>query len=276
MSRALRARLVALSFGALSLGASCGLELPEGLAPDAKQLADDAVDSQDTIAIATAIAGVPAFVLSGESLSLAEVVERQQMIASFFDQAACISVETDGNTVSYVLDECTGPWGFVRVSGRETVTFSPGPTANSFAIELASEGLEINGKAAQHSGSAVITLSADRRTIELSGSYDGTALLGPREVHHDVDLTLVVFDSGALRVDGTSSTKVGTRSVELEVKDLERDGPKGTCPTGTVTAKRKLAALTITLSFDGSRELSVESSRGGHDTFDLECEPAGG
>ncbi len=277
MSRPLRSHILALASGAIAtLGASCGLELPEGLAPDARQLADDAVDSQDTIAIATSIAGVPALVLSGESLSLAEVVERQQQIASFFDQAACIEVEADGNTVSYVLDECTGPWGFVKVSGRETVTFAPGPTANSFAVELESDGLEINGKAATHSGSAVITLFPDRRTIELTGSYDGTALLGPREVHHDLDIRVDVFDDGALRVDGASSTKVGVRGVELEVNDYERAGPEGICPTGVLTAKRSLTALEVTLTFDGSRELLVESSRGGHDTFDLECEPAGG
>lgn len=272
-----RAQLFASMLGALTMvGASCGLELPEGLAPDAEQLADDAVDSQDTIAIATAITAVPALVMNGESLSLAEVVERQQQIAMFVGKAECITIETEGNTVRYVLDECTGPWGLVKVSGTETVTFSPGPTANSFQVDLASEGLEINGKAAQHNASAVITLFADKRTISWSGSYEGEALLGPRKVEHELDLDLEVFDDGGYRVDGHSSTKVGIRSLDLEVHDLERDGPQGTCPSGVVTAKRDLAALTITLTFDGSNELLVESSRGGHDTFDLECEPAGG
>ncbi|MBL8741294.1 MAG: hypothetical protein JNK04_09375 [Myxococcales bacterium] len=275
MSRAFRAKLVAFGAGALSLLA-CGLELPEGLAPDAKQLADDAVDSQDTIAIATAIAGVPALALTGQSLSLAEVVERQQELAAFFDKAECLSVETEGNTVSYVLDACTGPWGLVTVSGRETATFSPGPKANSFQVDMVSDGLEVNGKPAEHSATAVISLLDGKRVLELSGSYDGTALLGPREVHHDVDLTLEVLDSGSIRVDGTSSTRVGVRSLDLEVRDFEREGLRGTCPSGVVTAKRKLAGLTITLTFDGSDELLVESSRGGHDTFDLECEPAGG
>jgi len=67
---------------AASVLASCGLELPEGLAPDAQQLADDAVDGQDTISIATALAGLPSLVLTADSLSLAEAVERQAEIAA--------------------------------------------------------------------------------------------------------------------------------------------------------------------------------------------------
>jgi len=183
-----------------------------------------------------------------------------------------VSIQAEGNTVTYTFDACTGPWGLVTVSGSETVVFSPGPTADSFEVSFASDGLEVNGDAAEHTGTAIITLLSDRRTIDFTGEYEGNALLGPRKVHHEIDFALELFDTGAFTIDGSSSTTVGLRGLELDVQDLQRPGPKGTCLSGVVVAKRKLSALEITLTFDGSPELLVESSRGGHETFALECE----
>ncbi len=261
-----------------SLAASaggCGLELPEGLAPDANQLAEDAIDGADTAVIAVTLAALPSVPLLGQALTLEEAVTRQSELGTSFGSAACFTVESAGNTVTYVFDECTGPWGKVKVSGREVLTFSPGPTDASFQIDFASEELSVNGKEATHQGTAVVTLLSDRRRIEFAGSYEGEALLGARNVSHDAEFELEIEDAGPIRLSGSSTTSVGVRSLELVLDDLERPGVQGTCPTGTITAKRKLANLTITLSFDGTDEVEAESSRGGHDTFALECTPAG-
>lgn len=254
--------------------AGCGLKSP-GLSLEAREVADDATEAEPTLAVGATLAAFPAAALSPSTLTLADAVAAQQGLPDLMVDAACLTVSTDGNVVTYELDGCSGPWGQAEVSGREVATWSA-LGSGVFEVSFQSEGLEVEGRAAEHAGTAEIVVhEGGGRTISWSGGYEGTSALG-RTVSHEADLVVSLPGGGVVELDGTASTTIGLRGLEVEYDGLARPGPRGTCPSGVVRVTTKITRLTLTLTFDGSSEVFVESSRGGHGTLDLECTPAEG
>jgi hypothetical protein len=260
---------------ALSLVA-CGLD-PEGglLSAEAKQIVHDQEDSEEVLSVGTAVAAAPTYVLSAQTVTLASAVAAQEALSSLAEPAGCLTVETSGNRVTYTLDGCTGPWGRHEVSGKQIATFSPGPDAGAFVIDITTEGLTIDSAPASYAATGTITIEGEARTLEWSGSFSGQAADG-RDVVHDTSLLLTSPGDGTLSVSGSSSTRIGLRGIEVEIDDLTRNGPIGTCPEGTITVRRKVGGLTVTLTFDGTREFVAKTSRGGRGMFESTCVPEGG
>jgi hypothetical protein len=265
-------RLAALAVASTSLGADgCGLQNP-GLSLEAQGVAKDTIESEPALAIGAVLASIPAFALSADTPTLAEAVAAQEMLPLALPDADCLVVETDGNVVHYTFNHCTGPWGEVTVTGSETATFSAvGP--GSFDIELESAGLEVNALPATHSGMVHVEVGEGEKTIAWTGQFDGTTL-ALRPIKNTTDLDIVLFDDASFNVNGTVATDIGLRGLEIELQDLERPGPRGTCPTGVIVVTTKVTRLTLTLTFDGSAEVFVESQSGGHGTLPLACTPA--
>lgn len=254
------------------LVAGCGLRSP-GLSHEAREVADDATEAEPTMEVGATLAALPAAALDASTVTLADAVTAQASLAQSLPEPDCLSVETSGNVVTYTFDACTGPWGQVEVSGREVVTWSA-LGSGAFEVSFESDGLEVNGRPAEHRGVAQITVEGGgARSISWSGSYEGKTALG-RAVSHEAELDISLPGGGAFELDGTASTTIGLRGLEVEYDGLSRPGPQGTCPSGVVRATTKVSRLTLTLTFDGSSQVFVESSRGGHDTLDLECTPA--
>jgi hypothetical protein len=258
-----------------ALCAGCGLD-PEGglLSAEAKQLVRDHEDSSDVLTVGSVVAAAPTYVLSAETITLADAVAAQATLATLAEPAGCLTVETVGNRVTYTMTGCTGPWGRYQVSGAQTATFSPGDEPRSFLIEIASEDVTVNGFPLAYSAAAGVSFGAGEARLAWTGSFSGTASDG-REVEHDADVVYTFPGDGSVRLSGSTSTTIGMRSIEVEIAQLVREGPVGTCPRGTVTLERRLGSLTVTLSFDGTNEYVAKTSRGGRGTFDLECTPPG-
>jgi hypothetical protein len=262
--------------GLLLLFTGCGLD-PEGglLSAEAKQLVRDHEDSAEVLSSGAAIAALPALVLSSSTVTLSDAVAAQSNVADRLEPPGCASITTSGNRVTYTLVGCSGPWGRVQVTGTEVATFSPGDVQGSFVIELASEDdLVVNGSPAVHEATAIVTFTGESRTIDWNGRFEGSTKDG-RAVRHEADVALVL-SGGAVSLSGSSSVQVGLRNLEVDVPSLERNGPLGTCPEGTVHIQRKLGGLEVTLTFDGTAEYVAKTSRGGRGTFDLSCTPPEG
>ncbi|NUO47335.1 MAG: hypothetical protein HOV80_00615 [Polyangiaceae bacterium] len=261
--------------GLLLLGA-CGLD-PEGglLSAEAKQLVRDHEDSADVLALGAAIAAMPTSVLTTQTVTLADAVAAQASIADVLQPPGCVTTMTEGNRVIFTMSGCTGPWGRLEVNGQTQVTLSPGDGAGTFAIDFISEGLTLNGRPASFDVSADVEITEAAKTIAWTGTFQGTAADG-REVLHDADIELVLNTDGSVSLSGSSSVSIGFRGVEVDIAELVRNGPVGTCPEGTVTVARKVGDLSVTLTFDGTNEYVAKTSRGGRGKFDLTCTPVGG
>jgi hypothetical protein len=266
------ARPLRMTTVALLVLAGCGLD-PNGgiLSLEATTLIEDHEESRDVLQVGTAVAALPVYALSTSTLTLADAVAAQAAVAERFAVPECLTLETEGNLVRYTLDRCTGPWGLHEVSGVETATFSPGAEAGSFVIEVASTDLTIDGREASHAVRSEVVVSSAAATITYEGTFEGKS--GVRDVTHEVDVELVFGADGSVELRGSTETTVGLRGLHVEL-DLLRPGPLGTCVLGTVELERRLGALTVTLTFDGTDEYVARTSRGGRGTFELECTPA--
>ncbi len=250
---------------------ACGLDREGGLlAADAKLLVGDHEDTAEALAAGAALAALPAARLTASTVTLADAVEAQDGVPALLTPAGCATVESAGNQVTYTFSGCAGPWGR-PVSGALVVTFAPGSGAG-FSVELASADLTIDGRAASVSGSANLAFTADSRTIDWVGSLATSSAAGA-EVAHDVDLSLTVREDGSASLHGTTSVTFGLRGLDVDIVELTRAGPVGTCPEGTVVVARRVGNLSAELTFDGTTKYVAETSRGGKGTFELECDP---
>jgi len=272
MRRMRRAPTTAAAITLAAVCSLCGCGLREGLSLEATGVATDATEAEPMLAIGVGLATLPALAIPASATTLADAVAAQTVLADLLPNGSCLTVETEGNVVTYVFDECTGPWGLVTVSGREVATFAP-VGAGSFEIGLQSEDLTVNGTPATHEGTALVVVTDVSRTVSWSGSYDGKTLLG-RNVQHDAELSIVLETTGAVSIDGSTSTSIGIRGLDIDLQQLSRPGPAGTCPTGTLIATTKLTMLELTITFDGTATAFVEGNRGGHDNFAITCSPA--
>lgn len=257
---------------AAALAAGCGLDLEKNLTPEQSAVASDAIEAQESATLSMIAAAMPALPLKDPAMVLADAVAAQSNVPESFEEPACMSVTIDGADVDYALDNCTGPWGRVVVSGTIHATFRAGPTASSFEIELSSDGLSVNGRAATFGGTVLVELRSAGRDIAWQGSYEGKTR-GGKTVSHETDLALTLGDDGSAALDGTTASTIGVRGLNVEYA-LSRPGPKGTCLVGTVDATTKLTKVEVGLTFDGTTRVTAENSRGGSGTFTVDCTPA--
>jgi hypothetical protein len=259
----------------LLLGA-CGLD-PEGglLSAEAKQLVRDHEDTADVLALGAAVAAMPTSVLTTETVTLADAVAAQPSIADVLEPPGCVTTMTEGNRVTFTMSGCTGPWGRLEVNGTAVVTLAPGEAPGTFVIDFSSDNLTMSGRPASFDVSSDVEITAAAKTIAWVGTFEGTAADG-RDVHHDADIELVLNADGSAALSGSTSVQIGVRGVEVDIEELVRNGPVGTCPEGTVTVRRKTGSLSATLTFDGTAEYVAKTSRGGRGKFELSCTPPGG
>lgn len=257
-----------------ALGAECGLDVPNNLDPEGDGIATDTTEAEPIIAIATTLTSLPAFVLDANTFSLAQAVAKQKDLPAKLTNPSCLTVETSGNVVTYTMDDCAGPWGLQSISGTETATFSA-VGDRAFQIDFQSGGLVVNGEDATHTGTMVASITDDgTRTVSWEGHYEGTTLKG-RDVSFVPDVEVTITPEGALTIDGSLDLKIGLRNLDLDFQGFTRDGPKGTCPSGTVVVTAKVTQAKITFTFDGTSQVYAENAIGAHGTYDLICTPAG-
>jgi len=277
--------LIALAVGVIGAVSGCrirdrGESTPdddggEELSAAEQEIVDDSTQLEESVRGGSGLAAIPTLAFAGrrEPLTLARAVQRQAFAPLVFFPKGCASVETEGNVVTYTFDGCTGPLGLSNMSGREVVTFRPGPTAGSIEMTMASDGLSLDGRAFQHDAVAVLTIEDGGRRLAYAGSLSGTSPLGAPTEH--VSDLVIATDEASLcaTLDGTTSGTVGPRGLELAFAGFKRCAPIGTCPSGTITVSGRRRLVAVTVAFDGTDVATITTPRGGEIDFDLECTP---
>jgi hypothetical protein len=271
MSKQARSFAGALLFLGTALMGACGFK--HDLGPEGQTLTTDTNDSSDTISLASALASVPALSVDGTEATLSAQVAAQVNAPKFIGPANCLAVAQVGNVVTYSFNGCE--WGNATLEGNEVATFMPGDAPGSMAIDLQSQGLTANGNSVDHHATALVTFGAGTKTISWQGGFSGTTASG-KHIEHSSDLTLFADSQACITVNGTTDTTIGLRGIHLEFDDLERCGPAGTCPLGTVKATAKLTGVKVTLVFDGTEDGVAKGALGGELDFKIDCTPAPG
>jgi hypothetical protein len=188
----------------------------------------------------------------------------------YYQPAGCLTATAMGTTVTYTLNDCTGPHGLVHVTGTITVDYTV--DAAGVHAMVSATGLMVNGGTLDISATGVYTVSGTTKTLVVTTMGSG---IGPRGhmVTHDGDYTLTWDTATACRdFDGAWSTTVSDRTWMTTVSGFHRCG--ASCPmSGTVSHTGGISGVTITLTFDGTATAQWTSSRGSSGTINLLCTP---
>jgi len=184
--------------------------------------------------------------------------------------AGCVTATAAGATVTYVLDDCTGPHGLIHVTGTVTVTFDA--QAAGVAAHGSATDLHVNGATYSFDSDAMYTMVDGRKQVAVATQGNGT---GPRghAFTREGNYVFAWDGAGCHTLDGAwSTTGEGGRKWSTTVAGLARC--KGMCPTaGTITHTGGLTGVTITITFDGSADAHWVSSRGGAGDVTMLCVP---
>jgi hypothetical protein len=182
---------------------------------------------------------------------------------------------TNNAVVHVTLDECSGPFGLVHLSGNITVTFSKSADGSLHA-QAASSNMTVNGKAVTYSADADITVSGSTRTVKYSGAWTRENAKGETVSHTREGTTVIDISTRCRDTNGTAVTAFGAREVDSTIKDYKicrkADGTDG-CPSGEIIHTAKASGKSLTFTFDGSSECKVTGPKGGSVEVQLICTP---
>ncbi len=184
--------------------------------------------------------------------------------------AACVTFTQTQNVVTYALNDCTGPYGLVHVTGTVVATY----TADAAGVhaELVTTGLHINGATMTLDSKADYSVSGSVQTLTVNTDGSGTGAFG-NTITRNGSYTLT-WDaaSACATLDGAWSTGINSATWSTSISNYAQCAAH--CPTsGLLTHTGGLSHITWTVSFDGSAQAKWTSSRGPSGVFGLLCLP---
>ncbi|MDP1826003.1 MAG: hypothetical protein Q8L48_22250 [Archangium sp.] len=182
--------------------------------------------------------------------------------------AGCLTTTVNGATVTYVMVDCTGPYGLVKVSGTLTAVYSRG-AGGAVQVVISGTGIKANSAVIDVNATVLATQVNGVKKADVVSNSSGT---GPRggSISREGTYT-VTYDPTAecVTVDGTWTTKAGVRTGTTVVSGYQRC--KGTCPAAGGTIVHTQGRFTVTMSYDGTAVANWETAAGRSGTVNLRC-----
>lgn len=189
-------------------------------------------------------------------------------VSSHVQPAGCLTVTVNGATVTYVFNDCTGPYGMVHVTGTVTAVYSRG-TGGGVQAVITGSGVKVNNAVVDLNATVNSTLVNGVRTANVVSNATGT---GPRGGKLDRNGSYTItYDSTTecVTVNGTWTTKAALRTSETVVAGYQRC--KGTCPAAGGSIVNTTGRAVVTLSYDGSAVANWSTAAGRSGTVNLRC-----
>jgi hypothetical protein len=257
-------RLYFLAAAAL-LATACGRAAEVDGAEDADE---SAVVTSAESALTAQLSDEVSQPVSASAESLAQSAATR--VPSTMQTPSCVTVTQVGATVTYVLTDCTGPYGLVHVSGTLKAVYS---RAQGGAVQVVITGQGIKANNATFDVKATVTASeaAGVKKAQVVSESSGT---GPRGASVDRQGTYTVtWDAAAqcVTLDGTWETTVALRKATTVVSGFKKCA--GECPAaGGSIVYTGARGTVLTLSYDGSSSATwTNSANGRSGTVKLLC-----
>jgi hypothetical protein len=242
--------------------------------------ASDANDAEDAVETSSATSSESALVSSAaeETTSAPSTMTDDQIADAASTRlqgkynSGCVTATRKLNVVTYVMVNCTGPYGLVKVSGTLVVTYTRQLDGSIKAV-ASGTGLKVNDGTLDVDATAIYTKDAnglEKAVVQTNGK--GTGAKG-----HTADRTgsyTVTRDlaKSCMSLDGTWSTQWdGSKATSsTEVQGLAKCS--GACPAaGGVIKHTGVFGKTITIDLDGSSVAAWSTSAGKSGTINLAC-----
>jgi hypothetical protein len=186
-----------------------------------------------------------------------------------FQPAGCATVTRVANVVTYVLQNCTGPFGLVHVTGTATATFTDA-AAGAVQIDLEGTDVKVNRAVIDFHTKGVLTVNGTQRTLVVTTEGKGTGPRGNAFTRTGGYTLTRDTATDCLALDG--SWKLDARLAErtTTVSGLSRCA--NACPAaGGSIVHTGFRGRTVTVELDGTSAASWSSSTGKSGTIDLAC-----
>lgn len=237
--------------------------------------ADGADDADESAAVSSAESALTAE-LSDEAAQPASTTPENLAASSAmrvqnrFKPQGCAVATQSGATVTYVLTNCTGPYGLVKVSGTLVAVYSRA-AGGGVNVVITGNGLKANDSTIDVNSTVIATQSNGVKKAEVTINGNGT---GPRgNSFTRKGAYTITFDTTAecVTVDGTWTTgSARIASASTVVSGYQRC--KGSCPASGGSIVHTAANKTVvTLTYDGSATASWSSSTGRSGSVNLQC-----
>jgi hypothetical protein len=240
--------------------------------------AEDAVDTTQSTSTESALmdaTGGDATVAMMSADSSAVALNASNRLKAAVSPASCLTITQNGATVTYVFDHCTGPKGWVTVTGTVTVVYSLGAGGTVTAVATGS-GIEANSATLDLNATAIYSKDmSGLETLQVTSQSDITSARGVTGDHMG-DYVVTRDDADCRTLDGTWSTdwtaKGGqkTATTSTTASGLEKCGDA--CPSaGGTIVHHGLLGRVVTVTLDGSATAKWTSSDGKSGTVNLSC-----
>ncbi len=276
-----RHRLLLLS--CLGLAACSGETLVDNLSDrfsddQAEAEADDAVASTDltTLEASLLMAASDAVALDADADAIAAAIA--DAAGTTWSPSDCVMSESVGPNVTWTLNNCAGPRGFVTVSGVANLVVT-GVAAGTVGVNLTATDLQVNGATMTINSTGDISEQDGMRRLDMTTSGAGT--LSGGTIVGRAGTWNATFDASCLTLGGQWTTSINDDTFwNTAVTNLTKCG--AACPqSGTITytgvdnpnAEADINARNVTITFDGDATAAWVSTRGAIGNLPLACSP---
>ncbi len=237
--------------------------------------ADDAVDTSGSTSSESALLSSAGEDTVGMSASMtdAQIADSASVKLKGRFNSGCVTATQVLNVVTYVMVDCTGPYGLAKVSGTMVVKYTR-QANGSIKADASGTGLKINNGTLDLSAVATYSKNAaglETAVVETQGK--GTGSRGNTGLRTGSYVVTRDPAAGCVTVAGTWSTswngaKSGSNSTE--VSGLKKCS--SSCPAaGGVIKHTGALGKIVTVSLDGSSTAAWSTSAGKSGTIDLGC-----
>ncbi len=237
--------------------------------------ADDAIDTSTSTSTESALLSSSGEDLTASAAGLSDAdlaTAASTKLKSRFKNG-CVTTTQKLNVVTYVMVDCTGPYGLVTVSGTMVVTYTR-QSGGVIKADAQGTGLKVNEGTLDLSAVALYSKNAaglETAVVETHGKGTGKrGNTGERVGHYTVTRDQA---ASCVTLDGSWSTAWnGSRAAtsSTEVTGLAKCA--ASCPAaGGVITHTGALGKTLTVTLDGSSVAAWSTSTGKSGTRDLEC-----
>lgn len=233
------------------------------------EIAADSTDTADVVSGLTSVSSDGVDVQASGLTSASAATAAAAAAGTKFVLPACLSKVVAGNVVTYTLNNCSGPYGLLLVTGTMTATYtvSVNGSTPSVTVDLAATGLKVNGMTVDVATTAKISGPSTNRSASVTSTSKATTSRGNSITHAGMyDAT---WDGMCMTLSGNFATQTNSNSYATVISSYKKC--LNACPTqGTVTFTNLSNTLTITYS--GGRQAKLVVNGGAQQTINLLCQ----
>ncbi|MBS1153729.1 MAG: hypothetical protein H6Q89_5427 [Myxococcaceae bacterium] len=236
--------------------------------------ADDAVDTSSSTSTESALLSAAGEETSATASGMTDdqIADAASLKLKSRFKSGCVTATRNLNVVTYVMVDCTGPYGLVKVSGTMVVTYTR-QANGSIKADASGTALKVNDGTLDLSAVAVYSKNAaglETAVVETHGT--GTGPKGNTGVRTGNYVVTRDQAAACVTLEGKWSTAWnGSRATSsTEVSGMKKCA--GSCPAaGGLITHTGIFGKVLTVTLDGSSVAAWSTTGGKSGTINLAC-----